>query len=93
MPEDESVGSFSGVNLKEIWTMLSNQGYCPRRNEACVSDGRLSLGLKQEQERKINDSAVLTVALISIEGHSAVIYSPTLDLDHPNQFLLRTRVG
>lgn len=36
---------------------------------------------------------VLPVALLSTKGHTALIYCPTLPLDHPNKFVLRTSVG
>lgn len=35
----------------------------------------------------------LPVALISTKGHTALIYCPTLPLDHPDKFILRTSVG
>eukprot|EP00980_Cylindrotheca_fusiformis_P019502 scaffold6749_cov113-Cylindrotheca_fusiformis.AAC.2 len=100
MPEDECFGSFSDASLKEIWTMLQEHEIVQIRGIARDEKKlvfqlatRLCLELEYEQERKINDSAVLPVALISVKGHSAIIYSPTLDLDHPNKFPLRTSVG
>ena len=39
------------------------------------------------------DGMVFPVALLSTKGHSAILYSPTLPLDDPHKFLLRTSVG
>mmetsp|Transcript_7903 Transcript_7903/g.16974 ORF Transcript_7903/g.16974 Transcript_7903/m.16974 type:complete len:236 (-) Transcript_7903:214-921(-) len=35
----------------------------------------------------------LPVALVSTKGHTALIYCPTLPVDHPNKLILRTSVG
>lgn len=100
MPEDESFGSFSDETLTEIWGMLQEHELIlirgiaiPEKKIVFQLATRLCLELEWEQERKINDLAVLPVALLSTKGHSAIVYSPTLDLAHPNKFPLRTSVG
>mmetsp|Transcript_3907 Transcript_3907/g.9310 ORF Transcript_3907/g.9310 Transcript_3907/m.9310 type:complete len:222 (-) Transcript_3907:195-860(-) len=39
------------------------------------------------------DETFLPVALISTKGHTALIYCPTLPVDHPEKLVLRTSVG
>jgi hypothetical protein len=39
------------------------------------------------------EEAPLPVALLSVKGHTALIYCPTLPLDHPAKLRLRTSVG
>lgn len=46
-----------------------------------------------DDEEDENESVFLPVAVLSYQGHSALIYCPTLPNDHPNKFLLRTSVG
>lgn len=36
---------------------------------------------------------ILPVALLSVKGHTALIYCPTLPVAHPDKFQLRTSVG
>merc|ERR1712166_1021294 len=56
-----------------------------------------SLGNNEENdgdEEGGNEGAVcLPVALISSKGHTALIYCPTLPVDHPDKLILRTSVG
>ena len=45
------------------------------------------------EEDEGNQGTHLPVALISQKGHTALIYCPTLPVDHPDKFVLRTSVG
>jgi hypothetical protein len=100
LPQEESFGNFSDETLKELWNLLGEdeiievRGIAKDEKKVAFQVAtRLCLELEFEQERKINDKAILPVALLWKKGHSAVLYSPTLDLDHPKKFLLRTSVG
>eukprot|EP00536_Pseudo-nitzschia_multiseries_P004639 jgi/Psemu1/285234/fgenesh1_pg.78_\ len=44
-------------------------------------------------EDEAEGEVFLPVALISTKGHKALIYCPTLPVDHPNKITLRTSVG
>mmetsp|Transcript_7309 Transcript_7309/g.17828 ORF Transcript_7309/g.17828 Transcript_7309/m.17828 type:complete len:236 (-) Transcript_7309:393-1100(-) len=46
-----------------------------------------------DREDEENQGMHLPVALISTKGHTALIYCPTLPVDHPDKFVLRTSVG
>jgi len=46
-----------------------------------------------DEEGKDEGSVCLPVALITSKGHTALIYCPTLPVDHPDKFILRTSVG
>jgi hypothetical protein len=46
-----------------------------------------------DDNSKDDDDMSLPVTVLSYQGHSALIYCPTLPLDHPDKFLLRTSVG
>ncbi|KAL3915920.1 MAG: hypothetical protein SGARI_008079 [Bacillariaceae sp.] len=48
---------------------------------------------EEEDEEDADEEFSLPVALLSVEGHKALIYCPTLPVDHPNSFRLRTSVG
>jgi hypothetical protein len=100
LPQEESFGNFSDETLNELWNLLGDHEIIEVRGIAREEKKvvfqmatRLCLELEWEQERKIDDKAFLPVALLWKKGHSAVLYSPTLDLDHPKQFPLRTSVG
>ena len=49
----------------------------------------------EEDAQKVDESRgiFLPVALISTKGHTALIYCPTLPVDHPDKLVLRTSVG
>lgn len=46
-----------------------------------------------DDDEEGSSAVVLPVALLSTKGHTALIYCPTLPVDHPDKFILRTSVG
>lgn len=102
LPSSEQLGSFSDETLEQVWDLLQENELIQVRGFAAETEEKklvYSLALKLcsqlewEQERQINDVVSLPVALLSTKGHSAILYSPTLDQDDPKKFVLRTSVG
>ncbi|CAJ1959636.1 unnamed protein product [Cylindrotheca closterium] len=102
LPSNDQLGSYSDETLGSIWKLLNEHELVQIKGFARESEERrltydlamkLCLQLEYEQERQINDDITLPVAMLSYKGHSAIIYSPTLDNDHPKKFVLRTSVG
>ncbi|KAL3936990.1 MAG: hypothetical protein SGBAC_007805 [Bacillariaceae sp.] len=102
LPSDDQLGSFSDETLESIWELLEEhellqiKGFAVESKERRLTHDlamKLCLQLEWEKERQINDDVTLPVAMLSYKGHSAIIYSPTLDNDHPKKFILRTSVG
>jgi len=102
LPANDQLGSYSDETLESIWKLLQEHELVQIKGFASDSKERrltydlamkLCLQLEWEQERQINDDITLPVAMLSYKGHSAIIYSPTLDNDHPKKIILRTSVG
>lgn len=102
LPEADQLGGYSDETLNVIWELLQQHELLRIKGLASVTKERrlvhslaeeLCIRLELEQERQINDDVTLPVAMISFKGHSSIIYSPTLPMDHPKKFILRTSVG
>ena len=95
--DDETRGNFSDGTLDQVWNMLQSDELVQIRGIS-KDDKKLTFTVATRlclelEMRQIEDDVVLPVALLSTKGHSAIIYSPTLDLDDPKKFQLRTSVG
>jgi hypothetical protein len=64
--------------------------FCEELEELIAPSGSDEVEEGEDQEE---GGIHLPVALISTKGHTALIYCPTLPLDHPDKFILRTSVG
>lgn len=90
---EESEGPFSTETLSEVWNLLA-------QNELV-----LVRGISKEHKKRIFDTAErlcaeletiqdeFPVTLLSMKGHTALIFSPALSTDHPSHVPLRTSVG
>ena len=99
MPEEQTLGPFSADTINEIWKLLQTHELIQIRGVAkgdkrsvFTVASRLCLELEMLQPAS-DDGVTLPVALLQTKGHVATIYSPTLDLEDPNHFPLRTSVG
>jgi hypothetical protein len=103
LPAEDTHGNFADETLEEIWKLLNEneivqiRGISRDAKKMTFSVAtRLCLELEWHVEKYADldcDSVLLPVALLSIKGHSVIIYSPTLDLDDPKKIPLRTSVG
>ena len=96
IPVDETLGNFSDETLAQAWDMLKSNELIQIRGIAREDKKMVftvATRLCFELELRQEDAITLPVALLSTKGHSSIIYSPTLDLDDPKKFLLRTSVG
>ena len=100
IPGEETYGPFSEGTMETIWGLLREHELLQvrgiskeeRRHVFGLAE-RLCLELEMTQTTAKEDDVILPVALLSTKGHAAVIYSPTLDLNDPKKFPLRTSVG
>ena len=93
IPDEESDGPFSESTLKSIDALLQSDEIVQIRGISKNSQkGAFQLGSRLCLELEMIHQE-LPVTLVSHKGHTSIIYSPTLDLDHPDKFPLRTSVG
>lgn len=90
---EESRGPFSANTLQELWDLLS------------VNELVLLRAVSKEDKKSVFSTAArlcaeletiqtnFPVSLLSTKGHTALIFSPSLPLDHPLHVPLRTSVG
>lgn len=90
---DESDGVLSATKLQELWSTLSE-------NEMI-----LVRGISKDDKKWVYKTAEricasletiqseFPVTLLSTRGHTAILYCPSLPLDHPLHIPLRTSVG
>lgn len=106
--DDETNGPWSDETMMAVWKQLTEnemielKGICRDSRRDVFQTAKLfceeleeliaPVGSDEEGEED-EDSIYLPVALISTKGHSALIYCPTLPVDHPDKFVLRTSVG
>jgi hypothetical protein len=93
LPQEETMGPFSEDTLKDLWNALQENGLVQIRGiskdnkkYAFNTAERLCAELEMIQQE-------LQVTLLSMKGHSVVLFSPTLSSDHPLYVTLRTSVG
>ena len=103
--DEESDGPWSDETVQAIWKQLTEtemmelKGICREDRRDVFQTAKLFC---EELEDLISPSSgsdddeegmSLPVALISAKGHSALIYCPTLPIDHSDKLILRTSVG
>ncbi|KAG7368386.1 hypothetical protein IV203_031129 [Nitzschia inconspicua] len=104
-----SLGTFEEVwSLLVEHEMITLRGICRKDRKSVYQTALLFCGeledmISASQAGADNDegnddddesnTVTLPVAVLSYQGHSALIYCPTLPTDHPDKFLLRTSVG
>jgi hypothetical protein len=98
LSNEESYGPFSESTMQDIWKLLNENELVQIRGIAREDKKHVfgladRLCLELEMMQSEDDEVLLPVALLSTKGHVAIIYSPTLELDHPNRVPLRTSVG
>jgi hypothetical protein len=107
LSDEESNGPWSEETFQMVWDLLVKhemiliKGICrDERNVAyqtanwfCEEMEDLISAAHDIDDRTEDERGTLPVALLSVNGNSALIYCPTLPLDHPDKFRLRTSVG
>jgi hypothetical protein len=92
--------------MEELMTVTTVDGDGEDGDDAVAAaddedDDEVEDGDNEEDDDDVDDdddddvegAIVLPVALLSTRGHTALIYCPTLPVDHPDKFVLRTSVG
>mmetsp|Transcript_31266 Transcript_31266/g.52124 ORF Transcript_31266/g.52124 Transcript_31266/m.52124 type:complete len:252 (+) Transcript_31266:258-1013(+) len=108
-PLEETNGAWSTDTYQAVWNLLVNheivqlKGICREERKHVWQTAKQFCEQMEdlisasddeddeEEEEEIGSS--LPVALLSTSGHSALIYCPTLPVDHPDKLRLRTSVG
>ena len=106
--DDETNGPWSDETIQAVWEKLTEtemielKGICRQDIRDVYQTARwfceeiedlIAPSSSDEEDDDGDEGRFLPVALISTKGHTALIYCPTLPLDHPNKFILRTSVG
>ena len=90
---DESDGVMSVTKLQELWSTLSDNEMILVRG---ISKDDKKLVYRTAQRICASLETIqsdLAVTLLSTKGHTAILYCPSLPLDHPLHIPLRTSVG
>ena len=106
--DDETNGPWSDETMMAVWKQLTEnemielKGICRDSLRDVFQTAKLfceeleeliaPVGSDEDGEED-EDSIYLPVALMSTKGHTALIYCPTLPVDHPDKLVLRTSVG
>lgn len=106
--DEETNGPWSDETMMAVWKQLTEnemielKGICRESLRDvfqtakwfCEELEELIAPVGSDEEGEMDeDSIYLPVALMSTKGHTALIYCPTLPVDHPDKFVLRTSVG
>jgi hypothetical protein len=105
--QEETDGPWSPETFEQVWSLLTQHEMIMlkgvSRNDRkevyqtalsfCEEMEELIAATSQSYEEDVEEQLSLPVALLSVEGHKALIYCPTLPVDHPDKFRLRTSVG
>lgn len=107
--DDEANGPWSDETMMAVWKQLTEsemvelKGICRQDLRDVFQTAKwfcedleeliAPAGSNAEDEEDGDGDIYLPVALISTKGHTALIYCPTLPVDHPEKFILRTSVG
>lgn len=106
--DEESNGPWSDETMMAIWKQLTESEmmelkgicrkslrdvfqtatwFCEELEELIAPAG------SDSEDGEEEDEIFLPVALVSTKGHTALIYCPTLPVEHPDKLILRTSVG